>query len=95
MLHNLDQQKDEKNIEEKDEENVDSGKREQIVEKKGKRERVNVDVSDSENFYEMEMTVDQQLFGDELEEIKEGSFVSFKYHLEHSRGGPPVSPKIS
>lgn len=51
---------------------------------------------DQEEFFDVEMTIDDDLFDQNSEEIEEGMFVSFKYTGEYSKGlGRPMNPKVS
>lgn len=45
------------------------------------------------NFYDIEMVLDDQLYEGDLKDIKEGGFVSFRY--TGTTFGPPVNPKVS
>lgn len=52
-------------------------------------------IYDKNNFYDLDMVLDEQFEGD-TSEIEEGTFISFKYHGEYSKGrGPPMNPKVS
>lgn len=49
-------------------------------------------------FYEVEMEVDKEFFGEgkvSETEISPGNFISFKYSGEKTGHGPPLHPKIS
>ena len=46
-------------------------------------------------FYDVEMSVDEELFVGDPTEISEGSFVSFRYIGEAGSDAPPINPKIS
>lgn len=49
----------------------------------------------TDEFFQVEMKVDQDLFEGNIEEIVPGAFVSFRYTGEYNAFGPPVNPKIS
>lgn len=46
-----------------------------------------------EDYYDVEMAVDESKFGD-VSEIVKGKFVSFYYSGELSGRGPPINPKV-
>eukprot|EP00026_Physarum_polycephalum_P002917 Phypoly_transcript_02926.p1 GENE.Phypoly_transcript_02926~~Phypoly_transcript_02926.p1 ORF type:complete len:773 (+),score=149.17 Phypoly_transcript_02926:98-2416(+) len=50
---------------------------------------------DEDTFYDVEMTIDTNLFYEDVGAITEGSFVSFKYVGEYAKGlGRPMNPRI-
>lgn len=53
------------------------------------------DESDETQFYTMEMSIDEKLFQDNVEDIDVGSFISFKYSGEYNPTAPPINPRIS
>lgn len=60
-------------------------------EKEGKEE----DEGEDGGHYDLEMSIDEQAFDGDLREIKEGSFVSFKYIGMGGGVGHPLNPKVS
>jgi hypothetical protein len=51
---------------------------------------------EDEAFFDVEMTIDEELFYEDVGAITEGTFVSFKYVGEYSKGlGRPMNPRVS
>ena len=53
------------------------------------------EVKEDEGFFEVEISVDEDLFDGDLSGITVGTFVSFRYTGEMHTFGPPKNPKVS
>ncbi len=54
-----------------------------------------VESGQEDKHYDVEMTIDDELFEDDVDAIEEGDFVSFKYVGEYAKGlGRPMNPKV-